>query len=305
MVLSKEICKVLSYESFVHAVSGATGSVVAMSVFYPVDTVRARLQVEEPEKREKSGTFSVLNEIFKYEGISSLYRGLVPVLQSLCLSNFVYFYTFHSLKAMQGRGNGNQSAFKDLLLGSIAGMVNVMLTTPFWVVNTRLKMNGVAGKPVEKFNNLLDGLIFIGKTEGFKGLWAGAIPSLMLVINPALQFMFYESIKRRLTKIHANVHTTSFFFLGALAKAFATFVTYPLQLVQTKLRTCDRSLKQDASTTKILFEIARKYGFKGLYRGIEAKIWQTILTAALMFATYEKIALIVGKALFTKSRTKV
>ena len=33
----------------------------------------------------------------------------------------------------------------------------------------------------------------------------------------------------------------------------------------------------------------RKHGFLGLYKGLEAKLLQTVLTAALMFVVYEKI----------------
>lgn len=36
--------------------------------------------------------------------------------------------------------------------------------------------------------------------------------------------------------------------------------------------------------------IYRSSGFKGLYKGLESKIIQTTLTAALMFLCYEKIA---------------
>lgn len=34
----------------------------------------------------------------------------------------------------------------------------------------------------------------------------------------------------------------------------------------------------------------RKYGMLGLFKGLEAKLLQTVLTAALMFLLYEKIA---------------
>lgn len=33
----------------------------------------------------------------------------------------------------------------------------------------------------------------------------------------------------------------------------------------------------------------RQNGLKGLYKGLEAKLTQTVLTAAFMFLTYEKI----------------
>lgn len=41
--------------------------------------------------------------ILKHEGIGSLYRGLTAVMQSSCISNFVYFYVFHLLKSFKAR----------------------------------------------------------------------------------------------------------------------------------------------------------------------------------------------------------
>lgn len=88
------------------------------------------------------------------------------------------------------------------------------------------------------FHQFLDGLIHIWKYEGLAKLWAGTMPSLMLIVNPAIQFMTYEGIKRRIetTLNGGQTPTWIFFAVGALAKAIATTLTYPLQLVQTKLR---------------------------------------------------------------------
>lgn len=36
--------------------------------------------------------------------------------------------------------------------------------------------------------------------------------------------------------------------------------------------------------------LCRKHGMLGLFKGLEAKLLQTVLTAALMFLLYEKIA---------------
>jgi len=44
----------------------------------------------------------------------------------------------------------------------------------------------------------------------------------------------------------------------------------------------------------------RKQGISGLYRGMEAKLLQTVLTAALMFLVYEKIARFVFRLLLHK-----
>jgi solute carrier family 25 (peroxisomal adenine nucleotide transporter), member 17 len=235
--------------------------------------------------------FQLIQYIIKNEGFESLYRGLIPVMQSSCISNFVYFYVFHLLKSFRSREA--QSAAGDLLLGALAGSVNVLSTTPFWVVNTRLKMQGInCDLP---YNDLISGLKYIAKSEGVQKLWSGTCASLMLVVNPAIQFSVYEAIKRYLTKVYGNESPSVlyFFFLGAIAKLVSTFATYPLQIIQTKMRHGDSEMKKhlppNAGTFDILLYILKNKGAKGLYCGLEAKLWQTVLTAALMFMTYEKI----------------
>lgn len=50
--------------------------------------------------------------------------------------------------------------------------------------------------------------------------------------------MTYESIKRKVSSSLGAAQTPAwiFFTIGAIAKTVATILTYPLQLVQTKLR---------------------------------------------------------------------
>jgi len=286
----------ISYDNLVHALAGAAGSVTAMSVFYPLDTVRSLLQVDE--KRRSLNTVSMIIQIIEEEGFSSLYRGLFPVLTTICASNFVYFYTFHGLK---GQYSG-QNAPRDLLLASVAGIVNVVATAPLWVVNTRIKLQGAKLKTpglhsAVKYNGIIDGLIKIGMLEGVSGLWSGMLPSLLLVSNPAIQFMVYEAIKRNLQAVYDSKELSSltYFCIGALAKTAATFATYPLQILQSKLRYANKTYgnEERGSILRMLLYIIRSQGLSGLYKGLEAKLLQTVLTAALMFLCYEKIAALV------------
>lgn len=232
---------------------------------------------------------------------STLYRGVKPVLLTMSASNFVYFYAFHGLKNLS-----IQTATNDLLVGLIAGVVNVFVTTPMWVVNSRLKMKGV-GTNME-YSGLIDGILHIAKDEGFMKLWSGLMPSLVLVSNPAIQFMVYETLKRNfLSDLNPNdIHSIVYFTLGAVAKAIATFITYPLQVIQTRLRfgiKDNYKLPPNAGTIELFFYILKRQGIKGLFTGLEAKLLQTILTSALMFLTYEKIANFVFNLLLTKKQS--
>lgn len=273
-----------------------------MTVFFPLDTARLRLQVDE--KRKAKSTPAILAEIVKEEGLLAPYRGWFPVICSLCCSNFVYFYCFHSLKASWLLGQKSTPG-RDLLIGIAAGVVNVLVTTPLWVVNTRLKLQGAQFRNADirptNYSGIMDAFVQIVEQEGAGALWNGTLPSLLLVLNPAIQFMIYEGLKRQLRRGaggRTELSSAEVFLIGAVAKAVATTVTYPLQTVQSILRfgqlkqPTDRSqlLSSLRSVKCLLINRVRKYGVLGLFKGLEAKLLQTVLTAALMFLLYEKIA---------------
>ncbi|KAF2357674.1 Mitochondrial substrate/solute carrier [Trinorchestia longiramus] len=308
--MSSNSNSLFSYNSLVHALAGGCSSAFAMSVFFPLDTIRTRLQLQKKlcdqsnDRRRASisddeSVLGMLQLILHEEGGAGLYRGLVPVIQSLYCSNFVYFYSFHGLKKAL---NPSKSALNDLLCGMAAGIINVMATTPLWVVNTRLKLQGTGLQLGEdkQYKGMIDGLLRLFREEGLTGLWAGCTSSLMLVINPAIQFMTYEAMKRHLTQGRNDVTPSSLlvFLTGAAAKAVATTVTYPLQLVQARQRHGD----ERGGVLKLLLAILRQDGPGGLFRGVKAKLLQTVLTAALMFVCYEKIAEVVFTVMMGRRR---
>ncbi|XP_023077888.1 peroxisomal membrane protein PMP34 isoform X2 [Piliocolobus tephrosceles] len=264
------MASVLSYESLVHAVAGAVGSVTAMTVFFPLDTARLRLQVDE--KRKSKTTHMVLLEIIKEEGL---------------------------LKAVWVKGQRSTTG-KDLVVGFVAGVVNVLLTTPLWVVNTRLKLQGAKFRNEDivptNYKGIIDAFHQIIRDEGISALWNGTFPSLLLVFNPAIQFMFYEGLKRQLLKKRMKLSSLDVFIIGAVAKAIATTLTYPMQTVQSILRFGRHRLNPENRTLGslrnilyLLHQRVRRFGILGLYKGLEAKLLQTVLTAALMFLVYEKL----------------
>ncbi|KAL3876149.1 hypothetical protein ACJMK2_034021 [Sinanodonta woodiana] len=290
---------VFSYSSLVHAVAGAAGSVIAMTVFYPLDTARTILQVDDKRRAKHSPV--VMFEIACDEGFSALYRGLFPVITSLCISNFVYFYTYNTLKAVVLGTLGKPDPFKDLTFAFIAGVVNVLVTTPLWVANTRLKLQGAKfetesyRKGQSKYSGMIDALLKIIQSEGLGALWNGTKPSLLLATNPAIQFMVYETVKRYFQSIMKTMELSGFlyFLIGAIAKTVATVITYPLQVIQSRLRAGFKKNDENSRNPTGIFEallvLVRTQGIKSLYKGMEAKLIQTVFTAALMFLTYEKI----------------
>nr|XP_018907945.1 PREDICTED: peroxisomal membrane protein PMP34 isoform X1 [Bemisia tabaci] len=288
-----------SYTTLTHAIAGATGGVLATMMFYPLETVKSRLQIEENQRRDNQNSFKIMIELAEEEGVSTLYRGMLPVVQSVCVSSFVYYYTFHGLKTFVK----SPSVSKDLILGIVAGSINVLTTTPFWVVNTRLKMKGLRSFEPLRYSSLLGGLKRIYLDEGLGALWRGTGPSLLLTCNPAVQFAIYETLKR---EIGSNLSAIHYFFLGAFSKCVATILTYPLIFIQNLQRHGHKykNLKANANALELILYITRTLGIQGLYKGLEAKLLQSVLMAAFVFVTYEKVKQMVHRVLLPTKLVK-
>lgn len=140
------------------------------------------------------------------------------------------------------------------------------------------------------YKGIVDGLVKISREEGFRSLWAGSMPSLLLVSNPAIQFATYELLKNKLCRLNnrTTLPGSVYLLIGAMAKSLATLITYPLQIIQTKLRNGNLEM-QNMSILQALVHQFKSYGLKGLYNGLECKLWQTVLSTALMYLTYEKL----------------
>jgi len=68
--------------------------------------------------------------------------------------------------------------------------------------------------------------------------------------------------------------------------------SYPIQVAQSQLRS-DRKSKTGErkykGTADCILKIYTVAGVRGLFRGMIAKLWQTVLTAAFQLMTYEYI----------------
>ena len=177
-------------------------------------------------------------------------------------------------------------------------------------------------------SNLWEMMHYIAKNEGILQLWHGTWSSLLLVSNPAIQYFLYEQIRVLILGIKnrrdgggkpastLQLTPVEAFMLGALSKTVATVVTYPLQLAQVLIRLRKNEINNNVHDTPVLTTNdsrmnAKEYngmldclyqqythgGFVSLFRGMNSKLLQTVLSAAFTFLTYEQILALVGKVL--------
>ncbi|MCJ1477334.1 hypothetical protein MMC13_006005 [Lambiella insularis] len=280
-------------DNIAHALAGAGGGLLSMTLTYPLITLSTRAQVES--KRAHSSTYDAVRRIVQREGISGLYSGLDSALFGISVTNFVYYYwyewtrTFFERAALKSnRLSSKLTTIESMIAGAIAGSATVLITNPIWVVNTRMTARQSASssdhpgsKPATKPSTIAT-VLSLFREEGPTALFAGVLPALVLVINPILQYTIFEQLKNALEK-RRRVTPRDAFVMGAIGKLLATSITYPYITVKSRMHVASKEGPQDGMASSVR-RIVREEGWAGLYKGIGPKVTQSVITAAFLFA---------------------
>ncbi|KAL9270134.1 Peroxisomal nicotinamide adenine dinucleotide carrier-like protein [Drosera capensis] len=316
-------------DALINGVAGAGGGIIAQLFTYPLQTVNTRQQTDrDPKKEERVGTLELMCSVVRNEGWGRLYGGLTPSLVGTAASQGVYYYFYQVFRnkaeaialdrRKKGAGDGSVGMFSSLLVAALSGCVNVLLTNPIWVVVTRMQTHRKLSRNNQQAeaSNIREAALLadvepppygtwhaiqeVFDEAGVLGFWRGVFPTLIMVSNPSIQFMLYETLLKKLKKRHSSIkngstQVTAFkiFLLGAVAKLGATVVTYPLLVVKSRLQakqgsTGDKRLHYKG-TADAIRKMIRYEGFSGFYKGMSTKIMQSVLAAAILFMVKEEL----------------
>mmetsp|Transcript_14411 Transcript_14411/g.50646 ORF Transcript_14411/g.50646 Transcript_14411/m.50646 type:complete len:337 (-) Transcript_14411:18-1028(-) len=315
---------VLSRNSLEHAVAGSAGTCLASLLLFPLDRVKTLIQLDPAAY---PGLLAAFVKVLQAEGPRGLYTGCGPMLQTVSISNFLYFFLFEGLKDRLaiafGQPEGSRGPYETLVASALAGSLNMVVTEPLWracivaqaheqkrtassaslLTDGGGVSGGSSGSSARSAAQLAPLGVFgavagMWAEEGTSALWRGLGSSLWLVTNPVIQFFAYDMLKAiRLRS--TDVSAAEAFLMGALAKALATVLTFPLQVAQSRLRAVrgQTSLPPELRGMVVCLQsVYRTNGVAGLYFGLVPKLLQTVTTAAFMFAFYEKIHVVIRRA---------
>lgn len=126
------------------------------------------------------------------------------------------------------------------------GALTALMANPLWVVKTR--MCTTTHNTPDAYKGLLDGLKRLYLEEGTRGLYRGIIPALFGVSHGAIQFMAYEEMKKKRNELrqasgiissdehNAQLSQTEYLVMAATSKVAATVITYPYQVLKSRLQ---------------------------------------------------------------------
>ena len=310
---------------WVHFVAGGT---VGAVVTCPLDVVKTRLQSDVYHNvyntSVKSGnpirqayqhlaeTGSALRGMYVNEGVTSLFKGLGPNLVGVIHARSINFFTYGATKDFLIRNFGtannglekNEQTWMHLVSGINAGFVTSTATNPIWLIKTRLQLDK---SHLKIYKNSWDCLKHVVKNEGFFSLYRGLSASYLGGIESTIQWVLYEQMRMFINKRSLQIHgndpnnkTTKDHIMewsarsgaAGFAKFLASLITYPHEVVRTRLRQAPLESTGKPKYTGLIqcFKLVfKEEGFASMYGGLTPHLLRTVPNSIIMFGTWELV----------------
>jgi len=180
-----------------------------------------------------------------------------------------------------------------------AGALVCFLTNPVWVIKTRLQLQRASAPAAASgfggpspYRGFADAIRCIAREEGLAGFYRGLGPSLLLVSHGAIQFMVYEEMKKlaQRRRQSESLGPTEISAMGAASKLAASLITYPQQVIRSRLqqRSSRYAMRYRTAWSAIRVTLRRE-GIAGLYKGLAPSMLRVMPSSAITFLVYEKV----------------
>jgi len=267
-----------------NAIGGTVGGVLAEAILFPVDTIK--LQVQTTPFGEPSGFVTTALRIVRRDGLRGFYHGLGGSLfkETIHSANFWLFHGILFRLCTSFEDSTRTPPMARLLLNLFAKQLNWLCTTPFEVVSSVNQLSA-------KGPGFVATAIQLFREGGFASFYRGLFISMVLAINPAIMNTLITSLlkvaamvkqARGMDALDAKDHSAMVVgVVTGVSKGFATCVTYPL----IRVKVLQQTTRGGAGTAvEVLRSIVSQEGAAGLYRGVLAMSYKTILWNSLMMA---------------------
>ncbi|KAL7651534.1 hypothetical protein ACMYSQ_011243 [Aspergillus niger] len=168
------------------------GVAEAVVVVTPGETIKTKMIDDRAGPKLYTSTIHGIKSIISKEGLSGLYRGVIPVALKQSANAMVRF-TSYNIFFSQLEAMSLPKSISTAAAGAAAGIVTVYATMPFDSIKTRLQAIG----GTQRYRGSLHCLRSVITEEGVSALWRGTTPRLVrLSVSGALSFSIYEAVMR-------------------------------------------------------------------------------------------------------------
>ncbi|CAH2061015.1 unnamed protein product [Thlaspi arvense] len=170
-----------------------------------------------------------------------------------------------------------------LLSGAVAGAISRTVVAPLETIRTHLMVGSGGESTTEVFRDIM-------KHEGWKGLFRGNLVNVIRVApGRAVELFVFETVNKKLTpKLgeESKIPIPASLLAGACAGVSQTLLTYPLELVKTRI-TFQRGVYKGILDAFV--KIIKEEGPTELYRGLAPSLIGVVPYAATNYFAYDSL----------------
>mmetsp|Transcript_33731 Transcript_33731/g.52754 ORF Transcript_33731/g.52754 Transcript_33731/m.52754 type:complete len:369 (-) Transcript_33731:210-1316(-) len=242
-----------------------------------------------------------LRNQFRQYGIRGVYRGFLTLFVGASVSEWLYLGI---LEMSRENVPIKSDIYKDFYSGALADVCSQLFYCPFGLIGNRQLAAGhsLSSYPYLPFHKSIREIV---RTEGFRGLYVGLTPSLMLVPTTGMWWSIYGETKRYLYAKHE--YLMSFYgsyasylpaqmtsatdnalhnsVAGAFAGLCITGMVNPVWVMRARLQVMPEC--SERTIKRVMYDLWRQNGIRGFYRGAGMNAAIYAMESALFGTLYD------------------
>ncbi|CUA71567.1 putative mitochondrial 2-oxodicarboxylate carrier [Schizosaccharomyces pombe 972h-] [Rhizoctonia solani] len=275
--------------------AGAFAGVTEICIFYPLDVVKTRMQLDTGKSPSMVTSFK---NIIREEGVGRLYRGLVPPLLLEAPKRAVKFASndFWGKIFIKQSPDGKMTQGLSILTGAAAGATESFVVVPFELVKIRLQ------DKTSKYAGPMDVVRTILRQHGPLGLYAGMESTFWRHVwwNAGF-FGTIHTLRTKLPKAETpQAVLLNNFISGAAGGFVGTALNTPFDVVKSRIQGAHPVpgvVPKYNWTYPSLALILREEGAAALYKGFVPKVLRLAPGGGVLLLVVEAVLGVVRNAL--------
>ena len=278
--------------------SGGVAGAVSRSATAPIDRIKTIMQAGRlptgiaPAASPGSPRVtlaSAARAVWRDGGWAAFWRGNGANVAKVVPETATKYVAFDALKKTLASDPGNATVLERFAAGGMAGAAAQTVVYPLEIVKTRVSLSAGGCSMATVIAGVL-------RAEGARGLFKGLTPSLVGIFPYAgIDLMTNSVLKDALAAKYAEVGrdpgVAELLGCGMASSTSAMLVTYPLNLVRTRLQASGMPGQPTYSgPVECAGKILAKEGFAGLYRGLVPNLAKVLPATSVSYAVYDVLS---------------
>ncbi|KAJ8719376.1 hypothetical protein PYW08_011551 [Mythimna loreyi] len=279
--------------------AGGSAGFVEVLIMQPLDLVKTRLQLQatkstlsRSDPHYYTGVVDCMRKMYKYEGITAFWKGILPPILAETPKRAVKFATFEQYKKLFMFGASSPTPLTFALAGLGAGVTEAILVNPFEVVKVTLMSNKAKSKEVPSTWTVTREIVRqngLGRRGLNKGLTATIARNGVFNM---VYFGFYHSVKGFVPEYQDPLlEFTRKLAIGFASGVLGSCINIPFDVAKSRIQgpQPQPGIIKYSSTTGAIQLVYKEEGFRALYKGLLPKVMRLGPGGAIMLVVYDYV----------------